>query len=317
MNDTFHPQFHAKRSPSPQARGRSSRATNRGPARSVLHARRSAFALPLVILLSLVVGISSAMMLERQAAQSYFIQRQITAYQDDHLGKGMEEVINQWLSGANTRPIDERIQSDGRALDMRLAGGVTLSLYIRDGQGAALQDLSSLTGEALEDARAILRELRRDGALSAQRRAARGRNADPILRMHGPVQISINSADPDVLRATLRSITGSDRNEAYLGAIRRARAEGRIDPNEFAVINAESDLTPEERAKVERVLTSVPRLWILEAVITRTNPAPLERAESRYRGVAFIEPGGRAASRDRPDSVTRLGSILEWRRVPD
>jgi hypothetical protein len=304
MNHTKHLKHHTKRTPRAQARGCS-------------NPPRRAFALPLVILLSLVVGISTAMMLERQAAQSYFVQRQITAYQDDHLGKGMEEIINQWLAGASTRPIEERLQSDGRALEMRLAGGVTLTLYVRDGQGAALQDLSSLTGEALQDARGILRELRRDGALSAQRRNARGRNADPILRMHGPVQISINSADQDVLRAVLRSITGSDRNESYLGAIRRARAEGRIDPNKFSTINAESDLTPEERAKIERVLTSVPRLWILEAVITRTNPAPLERAESRYRGVAFIEPRGGISNRDRPDGVTRLGSILEWRRVPD
>lgn len=270
-----------------------------------------AFALPMVALMSVVVGLLAAMMIERQGAQTRLVQRQITSYRDDHLARGLEEIVDSWLKGVAHRPLRERLDPDGKALEMELDGGIKLSVYVFDAQGTVLTDLGGLAGESMQDARGILSELRHSAS------AARLRSPPPLTRKRGPVRVSALTAPDEVLRAAVTYATGGDKADAFIAAILRGQSSGKMTNEDLIQFQNEASVSAAARPVIQRVLTTEPTLWRLDAKITRTNPGPFERASATYTGLAILDRGAsRAAAKDR-DGVERLGNILEWHRVPD
>src|SRR5438034_8251573 len=144
--------------------------------------------MPMVILLALVVGIMTAVMLERQSAQSLTVQRQLHEYRDHHFSRGVREVVGQWTDTLSGQPIEKMIQDDGHVLDITSADGGWLAIYMFDGQGSALVDFSGLNEQEHTDALGILQAM---SALS-------GDNPDSAwLRAVGPVKICAASAPPE------------------------------------------------------------------------------------------------------------------------
>ena len=101
---------------------------------------RRGYALVIVVLLTVVVGLTAAVGLQRQSSESLSVARQVAAYQQHHASRGMQEAIGVWLRAVNARTVGESLGEGGHALDISLADGSTLSVYLHDGQGTALAD---------------------------------------------------------------------------------------------------------------------------------------------------------------------------------
>lgn len=278
---------------------------------------RRGYALPLVLLLALVASVVMAMVLDRQRTQTLSQKRQLDHYRDDHFAKGMQEAVDAWMKSVAARPIVELIEPDGRALDMDLAGGVTLRLYVFDGQGSILTEILGLSGEARVDAANLISEL---SQLPPDLRAAlpdfqRGRLTE-LTRRFGPLQISVNTAPEPVLHAAVRYAFGGSNSADAVKAIVEARSEKVLAAADLSDVIAKLKGEINQRSVLTRVLTTQPVLYRLEARLFRTGASADARPAAIYAGYTMIS--GRSTQRDRTGSqTTRLTSIFDWHRVPD
>jgi hypothetical protein len=282
----------------------------------VKHARRG-YALPLVLLLALVASVVMAMVLDRQRTQTLSQKRQMDHYRDDHFAKGMQEAIDAWMKSVAARPFNELLGPDGHALDMDLAGGVTLRLYAFDGQGSILTEIMGLTGEARVDAANLISEL---SQLPPELRATltgfqRGRLTE-MTRRYGPLQISVNSAPEPVLHAAVRYAFGGSKSADAVNAIVEARSEKVLTAPDLSDVIAKLKGEINERSVMTRLLTTQPVLYRLEARLYRSGASADAAPAAIYAGYTMIS--GRSSQRDRTGSqTTRLTSIFDWHRVPE
>lgn len=280
------------------------------------HARRG-YALPLVLLLALVASVVMAMVLDRQRTQTLSQKRQMDHYRDDHFAKGMQEAIDAWMKSVAARPFNELLGPDGHALDMDLAGGVTLRLYAFDGQGSILTEIMGLTGEARVDAANLISEL---SQLPPELRATltgfqRGRLTE-MTRRYGPLQISVNSAPEPVLHAAVRYAFGGSKSADAVNAIVEARSEKVLTAPDLSDVIAKLKGEINERSVMTRLLTTQPVLYRLEARLYRSGASADAAPAAIYAGYTMIS--GRSSQRDRTGSqTTRLTSIFDWHRVPE
>lgn len=280
------------------------------------HARRG-YALPLVLLLALVASVVMAMVLDRQRTQTLSQKRQMDHYRDDHFAKGMQEAIDAWMKSVAARPFNELLGPDGHALDMDLAGGVTLRLYAFDGQGSILTEIMGLTGEARVDAANLISEL---SQLPPELRATltgfqRGRLTE-MTRRYGPLQISVNSAPEPVLHAAVRYAFGGSKSADAVNAIVEARSEKVLTAADLSDVIAKLKGEINERSVMSRLLTTQPVLYRLEARLYRSGASADAAPAAIYAGYTMIS--GRSSQRDRTGSqTTRLTSIFDWHRVPE
>lgn len=280
------------------------------------HARRG-YALPLVLLLALVASVVMAMVLDRQRTQTLSQKRQLDQYRDDHFAKGMQEAIDAWMKSVAARPFGELLEADGHALDMELAGGVTLRLYAFDGQGSVLTEIMGLTGEARVDAANLIDSL---AQLPPELRVQvggfdRGRLPE-LTRRFGPLQISVNAAPESVLHAAVRYALDGDNSADAVKAIVEARSAKVLAAADLSDALAKIKAEAPQRNVLSRILTTQPVLYRLEARLFRTGASPDARPAAVYAGYTLIS--GRSAQRERTSSqTTRLTSIFDWHRLPD
>lgn len=278
---------------------------------------RRGYALPLVLLLALVASVVMAMVLDRQRTQTLSQKRQLDHYRDDHFAKGMQEAIDAWMKSVAARPFNELLEADGHALDMDLAGGVTLRLYAFDGQGSILTEILALTGEARVDAANLISEL---SQLPPELRATlsgfqRGRLTE-LTRRYGPLQISINSAPEPVLHAAVRYAFGDSNSTDTVKALVEARSAKILAAADLSDVIAKLKGEANQRTVLTRLLTTQPVLYRLEARLFRTGASADAPPAAIYAGYTMIS--GRSSSRDRTSSqTTRLTSIFDWHRVPE
>lgn len=278
---------------------------------------RRGYALPLVLLLALVASVVMAMVLDRQRTQTLSQKRQLDHYRDDHFAKGMQEAIDAWMKSVAARPFNELLEADGHALDMDLAGGVTLRLYAFDGQGSVLTEIISLSGEARVDAANLISEL---SQLPPELRATltgfqRGRLTE-LTRRHGPLQISVNSAPEPVLHAAIRYAFAGSNSTDPVKAIVEARSSKVLAAADLSDVIAKLKGEAEQRNVLSRILTTQPVLYRLEARLFRTGASADAPPAAIYAGYTMIS--GRSSQRDRTGSqTTRLTSIFDWHRVPE
>lgn len=269
---------------------------------------RRAFALPLVLILALVGVLSAAVMLEREGAQRHTTARQINAYRAHHLERGIREIIDAWARQTVSLGIGTMIGADGRVMDLRLADGGTLSIFMADGQGSILTETAFLPDTERRDAQAILEQLRLEAVQS---------NAgvpDPSwIRAVGPVRVSAASAPEPVLRAVLRSVFDERRADELLTLILEARADGEIAPNDIAAAVNNVGGEPRDRNRLMRVLTTSPDLW--DVTIEFHAPERAWRSDGpivRYGGKMRIN----RPDANRPSAFEPMGSFLTWEQLP-
>ncbi len=259
---------------------------------------RRAFAMPMVILLALVVGIMAAVMLERQSAQSLTVQRELNEYRDHHFSAGVREVVGQWTDTLSGQPIDKLVQDDGHVLDVQAADGGWLSVYMFDGQGSVLTDPTGLNEQDRTDAQGIIQAL---APLVGDQPDA------SMFRSVGPVRISAPTAAPELLEALGNYASGSRNGRRFSDSLVKARSRSDLTDADVQTAESAADLTAEQRQIVSRLLVLKPELWNMVIDVYKQGES---QPSNRY--------GGRwaPASTRNGGSLQTLGKFLSWEELP-
>ena len=271
---------------------------NPAPTRS-----RRAFAFVMVILLMIVVSLGIGLAMMRFSAQTKTVARQVTKYQEHHLGRGLQEAIGAWLRQQNGRDLHEVLEPEtGHAMDILLDDGSEVSVYLRDAQGAALSNLTNLSDLEIEEGGLLLRNL---AASTSETQYLKD------TRPFGPFRISIASASDRVLDAAARVVAGSlaDRFLAELGSVRFS--DQAITRTDLTRIATASGLDAEQRAALFRVFATDIELWAV--IIEVRAGAGLRQGQiiARYGGVTQI----RLSSNNRSGNPMELGAFITWREL--
>ena len=271
--------------------------------RGTIPAHRRAFAFTMVILLMLVVSMGIGVAMTRYSAQAKTVAREVGKYREHHLGRGLQEAIGAWLRQQNGRDLREVLEPDtGHAMDILLADGSQVTVYLRDAQGAALSNLTGQGQVQVEEGGMILRNL-----------AANTREEEYLrfTRPFGPFTISIESAPDRVLDAAARVVAGSlaDRFLTELQSL-RDRPEP-ITRTELTRIATESGLSSEQRAAVFRIFATDIELWAVVIEVRSGRGTSKGHVISRYGGITRI----RVNNRNTSGNPMELGAFITWREL--
>lgn len=255
--------------------------------------RKRAFALPLAVLLSVSATLMAAVMLDRVTAQSLTVQRTLEDYRNTHQKRGLCEIVQFWTRDVATgrRPADN-LDPDGRAMDLELADGSFVSIFIADGQSAMLADLSALGETDRQLAAQMLAQLRSQPAV---------RDSE---RTYGPVAISANVAPPELIQAAAVAIAGADPGAAFATALLEVRAQKSITNQDLTEAAAKAQIDGEHRGRLLRAITADPSMW---KVIVDVRGAPTGPVLARAEMYAV------APTRTRGGSPFQRTSILNFR----
>ncbi len=266
---------------------------------------RGGFVMPLVILALVVVGLGVGVSMSRFAAETRVVERQLRAYHEHHAGMGLQEAIGAWLKQQTGRAIADVIDPlTGHAMDIELSDGSVVSVYLRDGQGTALADLSALPAAQVEEAGVILKNL------------ASSLRANEYLRLTrsvGPSAVSVNSASEAVLRAVSTAVAG-DRGEDLANEIIRTRARsGTVTRQDITTAVGAVNLSNEQRIQALRLFATDVELWAI--IVELKGGRGLDRGKllSRYGGLARLRVGSTGRRGTNAGNATDLGSFLTWK----
>ena len=228
---------------------------------NVASPQRRGFALPMVILVSVVAGLVVAVALQRMSAQQLMVRRQLTEYHRHHDVLGARAVIRYWVS--RQQDLGKFVSDTIPARRFSLPGGMRVTVFVGDGQGQVKGDL---TDESPPDRRRMFEDL--------FYRLPPGR-AD-LVRRAGPAEISVNAAPREVLQALREEDSG------LAAAIMQARSGRRLDAGSFRSVLERQGLRQEEITQILRLVTYEPGVWRL------TVDAELGGETRRF--TALVEP---------------------------
>lgn len=289
----------------------------------VLRGRR-AFALPLVVMLSLAGTLMIAVMLDRQTGQTLNLGRQIAGARSFHLQRGMREIFQAWANeqtrlGGRQTPLRNSIELDGRIGDLSLPDGTRIVMYAFDAQGKIRLDGPGFSQQERDDVQALLDSV---GTIPENQRRA-------MTRDLGPVPVSIFSAPVELLSDIVTHVTEGVHQTDVLDAILALRDDPRAQNNGLSKPEISQHLEDGQSELLQRVLTMTPRLWevVLEAQLGREFASVPTRV--RFWG-HFLTPDQRAQSNMYASRIQVLSweqvnlegdvgrlSVEEWRRMRD
>lgn len=257
----------------------------------------------MVIMLMVVVGLGIAMAMNRFSAQTKTVNRQIAKYQDHHLGRGLQEAIGAWLRQQNGRDLLDVLGiEDGHAMDIILADGSEVSVYLRDAQGAMLSNLTGLSDRQIEEGGLMLRNL----SLNTTREEFL-----KLTRPFGPKLISVASASETVLDAASRAVTG-EFADRFLAELENLRGQGtKISRTELTRAAQAAGLTSEQRAAVLRTFAVDIELWAVIIEVRAGRGMNRGRLISRYGGITRI----RVNARNNGGNPIELGAFITWKNI--
>lgn len=251
------------------------------------HARRRAFALPLVILLVLVAGLTVATLMERHGTSYRAIARQVSNYKNHHRAAGIKECILRWLSTSRGR-LDTSIAEDGHAFTMIVPGRGEIRVYFRDAQGALLSDTSQLVGikrQFLDDANYLLAQIPPES------------RPDGLFRPAGPPEISVSGAPAIVIQALCIAVTGDERaGVVAANAILSRRSQGKFEGANIQSVLAEVSLDEQQKRDLASLLVVQPKLYEVLAETVDSSGRVLDRSSGLYlvddaRSDTFVQGG--------------------------
>lgn len=278
--------------------------------------RRGGFALPLVILLTLVVSLAVAVLMQRNGTGYLAARRQADSYIKAHAGLGIREMVSRWLTQVRGR-LSDSLESDGFAFTLVLPGGDHIDVYLDDAQGSALARSDALTGRRREiiemmNAYLDLLEYGPIGAAPGQRpppRAQTGGAGDlPLRRMYGPSEISLKTAPREVLEALAAAVADPKQTVAIADTIIRKR-EGhdgtRVqEVDEITRSLREVGVDDEAIREIGLMLVATPKLYKVTAELRGSGDRLLDKAE----GLLEVNEGNN-------DPFNMNGPFLTWESV--
>ncbi len=259
---------------------------------------RRGFAMPMVLALVVIVGMMSAVMLERQGAQRLITQRQLAWYQEHHGRLGLQEAVEVWIKSLPSNvDLQEVLPADGHFLDLKLRGGTTAVITFGEQQHAVLTDLAAVDATLLEAAAAI-------AAAVAQTYGQAGPPEDG-LRTVGPAQFSTHTTSQELIALAIEAVTGDrDTGEAFALSIANDREAngGRSTAGAVGMAMADASVEAGHRAVIARLFTVRPTLYYATVELRDSTIGP---PQARYGGYFSI-----ATNRD-PSSAER-SAFLTW-----
>lgn len=262
---------------------------------------RRAFALPMVIALVVVVGVTTAMMLERQTAQRGIAQRQLNWYQEHHARLGLQEAIDAWLRSLPVgADLGALLPPDGHFLDLELRDGTDATVTFTERQNAVLTDLAAVEDASYDDAAAVLSAVA----------STFGEVGPPDgLRTVGPAAMSVHTASTDLIETAAAAITADvDSAQRFAQSIDRDRQSngGRCSPSALGLAMGEAGVDADMRARLGRMFTVRPSLFYATVELRDSSIGP---ALARYGGY-FIVAQARSTA-----SSTERSAFLTWERL--
>lgn len=261
---------------------------------------RRAFALPLVVILTAVLGVVIGYMLARQNTQALTVERQINAYRQHHNSRGMQELIGGYLKSVRSNDASRFLGPDGKVLDVELPGGGTLSVYMSDGQGQLLDPAVAGADRAF-----------------AETLLAQAPEGTPT-RTFGSVQVSINSAPQEALVALASRATDGAHGADFAAAVISARQSKSIPITEVDNIAQSVGFTPEQLQELTRSITAEPQVWLIETrLFPGTGPAFGGRRDPQtFKAYATLGTQNRTVASNITSIWSQRSSIHDWKEVP-
>lgn len=267
---------------------------------------RRAFIMPLVLMLTVVLSLAAVYIVQRQSVQYLTTRRQVAQYEAHHTTQGLKDIVNAWLKTGRYRTFRERIDAEGRIVDIvvpdgltsRSPGGDIIRLSVKDAQGTLRADFDGLQGQTLRDAKAALDALKTEAPDSWR----------TLTRQYGPITVSIAEAKREVLAAVVQSVTDSVHDgQGFVTSVLDMQSKGPIDAQAFSQAMLDAQLSPEQQAKLSRMVTSETTFWALTVDVLRGGTTVV----ARYEGF-LTSSTNRSNARQNP----RQNSVTELRRIP-
>lgn len=280
---------------------------------------RRGFALPLVILLTLVVSLAVGVLMQRNGAGYLAARRQADGYIKSHAGLGIREMVSRWLTSVRGRLADS-LESDGFAFSLELPGDQHIDVYMDDAQGSALARADAHTGrrrEIIEMMNAYLDLLEYGPTATAgpgqkpvpqPRPVAEGEL--PLRRMYGPSEISLKTAPREVLEALAAAVADPKKTQIIADTILRNRDGESGDGSRVQSVDEvtralrEVGVDNEAIREITAMLVTTPKLYMVTAELRGANDRLLDKA----RGLLEVNEGNN-------DPFNMNGPFLTWETV--
>ena len=214
------------------------------------------------------------------------------------------EAIGAWLRQQNGRALFEALEpTTGHAMDIVLADGSEVSVFLRDAQGTALNNLNGLSDRQVEEGGTILRNLVLDTTAEEY---------TYFTRPFGPATISISSASTRVLRAAAQLVAGefADRLISEVETLRNQSTV--ISRTDFTRALSAAGLSGEQRSAALRVFATDVQLWAVIIEVRAGTGINDGRLISRYGGITMIRVNSRNRTSGNP---MELGAFITWKEV--
>lgn len=254
------------------------------PRNAPRHAR-GGYALPLVLLLTIVAGLTASVMLTRHAAQVRTVERQITSYQTQHGVRGIQELVGTWVAMNAGRELEDLTDPDGLVLSIEPGDGTRIEIRMAQASGRLLTELDAVEPDIrldLADAGERLRDRVRDD-----------RRLRNLTREVGPPGIAIQHADETVLETVIAAAAGPGAVPEILSSLqplldRALDDQSPITSNEIATEITRSDLEPAEAASLARLLGVRDNLWEMELRVIGVGINAAAGELARYRAMVTV-----------------------------
>ncbi len=252
----------------------------RNTPRSV-HLRRG-FTMLLVIGLMAMAATVIAFNLRRLTFRAGAVQRQLEQYNLHHEIQGVRDIVMLWLSNPAVRTeLTEHAGSDEPAHTVTMADGLSVRVYVRDGQGTLLANLANTKDIAQQEL-----------MINALSRLPEDR--PDLVRRSGPLTMSFFAMPPEVIEAFV-----PDSDLAQVLKILQTDPEV-TRANINTKIN-ELGGSIEQFNQIRNYLTFTPEVWGLDIVAFDPNAAEAEDLYRLYTVLAQVQGP--------------LPVIYEWRPV--
>lgn len=275
---------------------------------------RSAFALPIVLMVSLALATLIAIMLDRFMAQTRSVAGIVRSYENYHAGRGLHQLLEAWLRNTSASRLAGRLGEGGLAMSVKLSEGMTptansaetAKIYLSDAQGSILNHVATVAAEDAALAQAIIAAA---NELDAGGVEAPGGEGTIARRESGPLGVSLRSASARTIRAVVMGATAGEKTEEVLAELLRAREDPSVNANALSEVANKTGLTAEARAKLLKAITVEPQVWNIVAEVEADRllgGGPI----LRYKGVAIMNNTTANAG-----GVTSAKSVIrQWTR---
>ncbi|MBX3388243.1 MAG: hypothetical protein KF691_02175 [Phycisphaeraceae bacterium] len=251
-----------------------------------------AFALPVVLMVSLALATLITVLLDRFGAQSRSVAGIVRSYESYHAGRGIHQLFEAWLRNSTSSRLNGRLGVGGLALTAHLSEGLTpyansaetVKLYLADGQGSILSEPSGLPVEDIALAQAIINAARQIDAGAGGGDASEGTIARRGL---GPLAVSLRSASVRTLRAAVSGATGGEKVDEIVAELVKAREDLNVAGTAVSEIANKAGLSGDARANLLKVITVEPSMWEITAEVLSDRLIG-GGLLMRYRGTALV-----------------------------